>query len=542
MPEDSELNLIKKLIKKKKREEKLRFWNQSEKRHLKQIESIKSDKRLVAIFGGNRTAKTVSGATRCILTLLGKDAEPYIQDWCDEDQEWWYEKYYPIKGEVDAWAATVSWDTHRDVVQPIIKEWLPKPILNKCEEVNRKAGVIDTLEFPNQSRLTFKSYESRRDAFQGKALDMIWFDEECPLGIWEEGRQRVLDKKGEIILTMTPLKGLTWPYSRVFLNETDPEIHVIQISWEDNPFLDKEEIERLSAELSEDERAARKHGEFLPAGATVLSKANLIDRREQIEEPIARMSWSDNKHFVVDSEGELEIYEKPQKNTYYIIGADVAEGLPNGDNSVACVINADTAEQVAEMTVKVDSTTFAEQLAELGKLYNMALIVPERNNNGHAVIQHLDRVVVYPSLYKHNDGRLGWPQNVQTRPIVVSFMQDFVREMPQVINSFGLISEGFSFVRNSRGRAEASGKKKAGGSKDDRLFAWGIALATRDMYGEPLDAVIPKRKKMKILDNPQGDPWLEKDGDIDVQAAQYASFDPNSFARFPSEGVKSRGS
>ena len=47
---------------------------------------------------------------------------------------------------------------------------------------------------------------------------------------------RTLDSGGLIFGTMTPLKGMTWVYNTVYLNEaTDPNVWYVTMSWEDNP-------------------------------------------------------------------------------------------------------------------------------------------------------------------------------------------------------------------------------------------------------------------------------------------------------------------
>jgi len=519
-------------IRRRKKEEALRYWNQIPgRRHKKQAEAMACFSRYLGIFGGNRSGKTVFGAVRTTLFLLGKSAEPYIQDWCEEDQQWWYKNFSDL-GAIEAWHGTVNWDIQRDITQPELLKWIPKPELDKSIVAYRRKGVIDYIVLPNGSRITFKSYDSGREAFQGKSLYYLWLDEECEKHIWDEAKQRLMDQKGHVCLTMTPLKGLTWAYNEIYVNDIgDPEVRAFHFTWDDNPWLDEGEKNRMLRGMSEDEIAARKFGEFLAGGESVLSKKNLMTRQREAPDPILRMKWTEDKRFVPDPEGELLIWEKPVKGRFYIIGADVAEGLPSGDNSVASVIDATSANQVAELTVKVDTTTFGDMLVWLGQWYNTALIAPERNNNGHAVIQHLDREALYPAIYKHTDDRYGWQQNSQTRPIVVSYMQDFVRDAVHTINSKDLIQEGLTFIRNERGRPEAAGKGRPGGNKDDRLFAWGIALAVRDKYGPPLSPVKPKlpdRKRPDAVNNP----WADEDKDEDLQNDRYARWDPNAFVTF----------
>lgn len=74
---------------------------------------------------------------------------------------------------------------------------------------------------------------------------------------------RVIDRQGDIWGTMTPLMGLTWVHDVIYLNlPQDPEVWCQSMQWEDNPFLRGEEIARLVATMSPQEREARQYGRF----------------------------------------------------------------------------------------------------------------------------------------------------------------------------------------------------------------------------------------------------------------------------------------
>ena len=64
------------------------------------------------------------------------------------------------------------------------------------------------------SLLSLKSYDQRREAFQGTEQDIIWLDEEPPIDIYTECLIRTMTTNGLLILTFTPLEGL----SEVVLN------------------------------------------------------------------------------------------------------------------------------------------------------------------------------------------------------------------------------------------------------------------------------------------------------------------------------------
>lgn len=86
---------------------------------------------------------------------------------------------------------------------------------------------------------------------------------------------RVLDRKGDIFGTMTPLKGMTFVYDEIYRNESgDPEVWHEFMEWADNPYLDAAEIERLSKALSPDVLKSRRYGAFTDGGEAVYPEFN----------------------------------------------------------------------------------------------------------------------------------------------------------------------------------------------------------------------------------------------------------------------------
>jgi phage terminase large subunit-like protein len=79
-----------------------------------------------------------------------------------------------------------------------------------------KAGIPDAVDTVwvkhitgGTSILWFKSYDQRREAFQGMEMDVIWLDEEPPLDIYTECLLRTMTTDGLVMLTFTPLLGLS---------------------------------------------------------------------------------------------------------------------------------------------------------------------------------------------------------------------------------------------------------------------------------------------------------------------------------------------
>ena len=78
---------------------------------------------------------------------------------------------------------------------------------------------------------------------------------------------RVMDRRGDIFGTMTPLKGRTFIYGEIYLNRrNNPEIWHQSMTWEDNPFLSKKEAALLETALDGASLDSRKYGRF-SAGA-----------------------------------------------------------------------------------------------------------------------------------------------------------------------------------------------------------------------------------------------------------------------------------
>jgi phage terminase large subunit-like protein len=62
---------------------------------------------------------------------------------------------------------------------------------------------------PGESVLSFKSYEKGRTKWQGETLEGVWYDEEPPLDIYSEGLTRTNTTGGIVIVTFTPLQGMS---------------------------------------------------------------------------------------------------------------------------------------------------------------------------------------------------------------------------------------------------------------------------------------------------------------------------------------------
>ena len=103
-----------------------------------------------------------------------------------------------------------------------------------------------------------------REKFQGAGKRLIWFDEEPPHDIWEECFVR--SEAGvplDIILTMTPVNGMTWVYDEIYLDTDNPDIYVDEAEWDDNPFLTPLQKAQMGRGLSPQALKVRREGKFV---------------------------------------------------------------------------------------------------------------------------------------------------------------------------------------------------------------------------------------------------------------------------------------
>ena len=245
---------IEKELNKRNTNDALSKYNKGELIHEKQIAFHKCNKKNRWVFGGNRSGKTECGAVEAIYLALG--IHPYREN----------------RKEVFGWVVSLSTQVQRDVAQAKILHYLPKGSIIDITMISGKkespqSGVIDQIfiknSFGKTSIIGFKSCDQGREKFQGSSLDFVWFDEEPPKDIYDECRMRVLDRKGDIFGTMTPLKGLTFIYDEIYLNKNNSNnVWYEFMEWMDNPYLDREAVEELSKTLPDDELESRRYGRF----------------------------------------------------------------------------------------------------------------------------------------------------------------------------------------------------------------------------------------------------------------------------------------
>lgn len=170
------------------------------------------------LLGGNRTGKTEAASYEVSCHLTGVYPE------------WWEGRRFDHP--VDIWAAGDTATTTRDICQLSLygpvpaaprSGMIPAHLIKHATPKNSIPGAVETIYVNHSSgglsSIQFKSYDQRREAFQGTARHIIWLDEECPEDVYTECLMRTLTCQGIVIVTFTPVEGLT-PFVQNWLEQS----------------------------------------------------------------------------------------------------------------------------------------------------------------------------------------------------------------------------------------------------------------------------------------------------------------------------------
>lgn len=209
------------------------------------------------LMAANRSGKTFSAAMEVAMHASG------------EYPEWWEGRRFGRA--VKAWVSGVTSESVRETIQDLLlgpvgafgTGTIPK---KSIVDVRMGKGVADGVDMVlvkhksgGTSVISFKAYEKGRTKWQGSTLDFIWFDEEPPSDIYFEGLTRVATTKGFVMMTFTPLLGMSEVVQR-YMNEYDPGRAMVSMTLEDVQHFTREEREAVIARWRPHEREARARG------------------------------------------------------------------------------------------------------------------------------------------------------------------------------------------------------------------------------------------------------------------------------------------
>jgi hypothetical protein len=286
------------------------------------------------------------------------------------------------------------------------------------------------------------------------------------------GLYPTLSTGGRAIILSTP-NGVGGQYYDLYMKAEsgENEFNPIKLAWGVHPERDDSWFDHESKNLSKKQVAQELLCDFAASGDTFLSNEDIEYLAYCLKSPMEKWGLENNAWVWKYSLSEHD----------YIISADVARG-DSKDYSSFHVIDVGESEVVCEYKGKIPPDQFALLLAEAGKRYNNALLCPESNTYGYAVLVKLQDIG-YSNIYfaKEKDkfdvlygngsiGKAGFTTQGNSRNKILTKMEQVIRNKEIKIYSSRFYEEIKTFVWKNN-RAQAMREKN-----DDLVISLAIGL------------------------------------------------------------------
>lgn len=236
---------------------------------------------------------------------------------------------------------------------------------------------------------------------------------------------------------------------------------------------------------------------FLTSGMPVFQPEIIAEMmRTTAKEPIARLSLEGDE-WQKNTRGQLSVYLKRDREETYTIGVDIAMGIRGRDFSVAQVLDSKK-RQAAVWRGHMHPARFATILEALGRRYNFATVIPERNNHGLLTCEILAKDLAYPNVYLEeqvgdlSDGHteaIGFYTSPRTKPLIINKLRAALINGEMTLYDRTTLAEMQRFVVKASGQMEADdGRDKDGDAfHDDCVMALALANHIHEGAYVPVD-------------------------------------------------------
>lgn len=219
---------------------------------------------------------------------------------------------------------------------------------------------------------------------------------------------------------------------------------------------------------------------------------------------IYKTPYRDPKYYTERQEkGKKVTYKSRTWSHRYVIGADIAEGLAQGDYSCAFVLDRVEWEFVAMYHGHPSTLEFAEILAQMAIYYDDAWIMGEYNKYGSSIVPRI--LTLYRNLCnrpKVQTGKLGdadpnsyWMvTSPRSKTELSDYLKEAIESKPFMLLFPRFWKEAEKYAQHDDGTIGAEGKHKDPkvGNHDDAIIAAGEAIVGDRYAPRPMENVVPR--------------------------------------------------
>jgi len=385
-------------------------------------------------------------------------------------------------------------ETSKNMIQKIRTTFkmLPPWMLTLLDLKEPEAESVKYIKFNNGSKIT--AIPTSADAGRGEALTLLVVDEAAHVDVLEElwlGLYPTLSTGGRAIIFSTP-NGKNFFYQLWAGADTGEyeegkvglhckgvgsnKFHGIKLPWYVHPERDEQWFEDQAKPMDARGIAQELLCGFEGSTLTFFDQ-NSIDWVRNLSQTPIGYTGPNNKG------QDLHIWKTAIPDHKYVISADVARGDAE-DYSTFHVFDVNESEVVAEYMGKIPPDRFGEWLIDIGKKYNNALIVNEKNTVGIATAIKL-RDAEYPNLYydtdlqekmlgmtpdEKKDVLPGFTITPKNREKILENLEQVIRNHQLKVYSLRFVAQMETFVWNGK-RGQALKKRH-----DDLIMAMAIGL------------------------------------------------------------------
>lgn len=251
----------------------------------KLFHSLGATKRERMLLAGNRVGKTFSAATEVSFHLTG-----YYPDWWEGAR---------FKKAARWGIGSKTAELTRDGAQKMLlgpfgrfgTGTIPKAAIIDYKLARGIPEAVDIFRVKHASggvsEGVFKAYADGREKWQADEWQGVWLDEEPPEDIKSEASARTAVTSGPIILTLTPLLGMSNVVRQFYPDQGHPDRALVMMSLDEAEHFDSESRRKALESYLPHEREARAKGiPMLGEGAVYQLSEELI-----AEDPIQAPEW-----------------------------------------------------------------------------------------------------------------------------------------------------------------------------------------------------------------------------------------------------------